>query len=64
MFFTYRRVQFGQMIGCENQECPYEWFHNACVGFAEDFIPPEDMIWYCSECSERMQQQAQPVDIV
>jgi hypothetical protein len=22
----------GEMVACENSECPYEWFHFQCVG--------------------------------
>lgn len=26
---------FGQMVGCDGDKCPREWFHLACVGLAE-----------------------------
>ncbi|CAH3152588.1 unnamed protein product, partial [Pocillopora meandrina] len=26
------QVSFGEMIGCDNEECPIEWFHFQCVG--------------------------------
>ncbi|CAI8048014.1 Inhibitor of growth protein 4 [Geodia barretti] len=26
------QVSFGEMIGCDNPECPIEWFHFQCVG--------------------------------
>nr|XP_033814133.1 inhibitor of growth protein 5 [Geotrypetes seraphini] len=25
------QVSYGEMIGCDNQDCPIEWFHFACV---------------------------------
>ncbi|KAK3736156.1 hypothetical protein QZH41_015549 [Actinostola sp. cb2023] len=27
-----KQVSFGEMIGCDNDECPIEWFHFQCVG--------------------------------
>ncbi|GAA5883084.1 hypothetical protein JCM16303_006082 [Sporobolomyces ruberrimus] len=40
------RVAFGEMIGCENEECPREWFHLECVGMER---PPAGE-WWCREC--------------
>lgn len=42
-----QRVSFGEMVGCENPKCPYEWFHLVCVSLKE---APKDHIWYCPEC--------------
>jgi hypothetical protein len=41
-------VTYGNMIGCENDQCPYEWFHFKCVGLKKP--PPESALWYCPEC--------------
>jgi inhibitor of growth protein 3 len=41
-------VSYGDMVGCENDQCPYEWFHLKCVGLKEP--PPESAVWYCPEC--------------
>lgn len=30
-----QRVSFGDMIGCDNDECKYGWFHLACLGLSE-----------------------------
>lgn len=27
-----RQISFGEMVGCDNPECPIEWFHFECVG--------------------------------
>jgi hypothetical protein len=43
-----RAVAYGDMVGCENDRCPYEWFHLMCVGLKEP--PPETAVWYCPEC--------------
>ncbi|KAI8807462.1 hypothetical protein BJ742DRAFT_317247 [Cladochytrium replicatum] len=41
-----RQVSFGQMIGCDNEGCPIEWFHLRCVGLTQ---PPKGH-WYCPRC--------------
>ncbi|PIO13456.1 hypothetical protein AB205_0131310, partial [Aquarana catesbeiana] len=29
------QVSYGEMVGCDNQDCPIEWFHYGCVGLSE-----------------------------
>ena len=43
-----RTLSYGQMVGCENGQCPYEWFHFECVGLKEP--PSKSVVWYCPEC--------------
>ena len=43
-----QQVSFGQMIGCDNNECPVEWFHFGCVGLS---AKPKGK-WYCPNCSK------------
>ncbi|KAK4705789.1 hypothetical protein P7C70_g403, partial [Phenoliferia sp. Uapishka_3] len=40
------QVSYGEMIGCENDDCAREWFHLGCVGLEK--TPSGD--WYCSDC--------------
>jgi hypothetical protein len=40
------QVSYGEMIGCDNQDCPIEWFHFACVGLT---TKPKGK-WYCPRC--------------
>jgi hypothetical protein len=42
-----QRVSFGEMVGCDNPECPREWFHYECVGLSAS---PKGK-WLCPECS-------------
>ena len=42
-----RRVSFGEMIACDNDDCPIEWFHYGCVGFTDNKIPSS---WRCPKC--------------
>lgn len=43
-----QRVSFGEMIGCDNDECKYEWFHWSCVGITSP--PRDDEVWFCPDC--------------
>jgi inhibitor of growth protein 4 len=40
------QVSYGQMIACDNPECPIEWFHIVCMGL--NSIPKGK--WYCPKC--------------
>lgn len=48
-----RQVSFGNMVACDNDECPYEWFHWDCVGLVE---PPQGT-WYCPTCTKAMKEK-------
>jgi hypothetical protein len=41
-----QRVDFGDMIACDNDNCPYQWFYWDCVGIKEE--PLGD--WLCPHC--------------
>lgn len=41
------QVSYGEMIGCDNPDCPIEWFHFNCVGLS---AKPKGK-WFCSKCS-------------
>ncbi|XP_076015230.1 inhibitor of growth protein 1 [Genypterus blacodes] len=40
------QVSYGEMIGCDNNECPIEWFHFSCVGLHHK---PKGK-WFCPKC--------------
>ncbi|KAI0883517.1 uncharacterized protein GGS22DRAFT_31894 [Annulohypoxylon maeteangense] len=46
-YCTCRRKESGTMIACDNDACPYEWFHWKCVGLKSK---PRGK-WLCPECS-------------
>jgi chromatin modification-related protein YNG2 len=48
-----QRVSFGEMVGCDNDDCKFEWFHYECVGLKE---PPKGK-WYCPDCTERLKKE-------
>jgi hypothetical protein len=47
------QVSFGEMIGCDNDECPIEWFHFQCVGLTSK---PKGK-WYCPQCSSEREKK-------
>jgi hypothetical protein len=50
------RVSFGEMVGCDNEDCEIEWFHYDCVGLTEK--PPEGTQWFCPQCTAIMAQKS------
>lgn len=47
-----QNVSFGDMVACDNDNCPYEWFHWSCVGLKSE----PNGAWYCPVCSEKMKK--------
>lgn len=39
----------GDMVGCDNHNCPRQWFHFECVGLAS---APKSKHWYCDDCRD------------
>ncbi|KAJ9099375.1 hypothetical protein QFC20_005728 [Naganishia adeliensis] len=37
----------GEMIGCDNETCRFEWFHVKCMKLDPDKLPEH---WFCPEC--------------
>ena len=37
----------GDMVACDNDDCPRQWFHIECLGLKT--VPQSDR-WFCSEC--------------
>lgn len=46
------RISFGEMIACDNDRCPLEWFHFECVGLTE--LPRRTQKWFCPICRKKM----------
>ncbi|KAI0156517.1 hypothetical protein GGR57DRAFT_84047 [Xylariaceae sp. FL1272] len=45
-------VSYGEMVACDADDCPREWFHLDCVGLKA--APPDNMTWYCDNCKDRI----------
>ena len=43
-------VSYGEMVGCDHDECSREWFHLACVGLR---VAPEGQ-WFCEDCKAKL----------
>jgi len=41
-----QQVSYGEMIGCDNTDCPIEWFHFGCMQLT---TKPKGK-WYCPKC--------------
>jgi len=48
-----QQVSYGEMIGCDNQDCPIEWFHFPCMALT---IKPKGK-WYCPKCLPMFKKQ-------
>lgn len=46
------QVSFGEMVGCDGDDCKREWFHLPCIGFKN---PPKGK-WYCDDCIVKMKK--------
>lgn len=58
-YCTCNQVSYGEMVGCDNQKCPIEWFHYGCVGIKE----PPNGNWFCPLCrSMQKKQESDPAD--
>ncbi|GAA49965.1 inhibitor of growth protein 4 [Clonorchis sinensis] len=42
-----QQVSYGEMVACDNHDCPIEWFHFDCVGLVNK---PRGK-WYCPQCT-------------
>lgn len=63
-------VSYGEMVGCDDESCPREWFHLSCVGLTKapnkngECSPCGNEIrplmaaakWYCDECKDKMKR--------
>ena len=47
------QVSYGEMVGCDNDKCPIEWFHYGCVGLTE---APKGK-WFCPQCTQTMRRR-------
>ncbi|KAK3940085.1 hypothetical protein QBC46DRAFT_136488 [Diplogelasinospora grovesii] len=48
-----QNVSFGDMVACDNDDCPFEWFHWSCVGLKSE----PNGTWYCPVCTENMKKK-------
>lgn len=54
VYCSCRGVSSGSMVGCDSEDCQFEWFHLACVGLTEQDQPKDDEKWWCADCRARL----------
>jgi len=47
-----QKVSYGDMVACDNDKCPYEWFHWTCVGLKSEPVGT----WICPVCTKNMKK--------
>lgn len=55
-----KQVSYGEMVGCDREDCPRQWFHFQCVGLTE--APPPGDVWLCPTCREGENNKARLED--
>lgn len=50
LYCTCQKISSGDMVACDNDDCPFEWFHWACVGVKEE---PKGA-WFCDLCRAKL----------
>jgi len=48
-----QQVSYGEMIGCDNADCPIEWFHFGCMNLT---TKPKGK-WYCPKCINQFKKK-------
>jgi len=48
-----RKISYGNMVACDNDDCEIEWFHFACVGLE---VKPRGK-WFCADCRKKMKKK-------
>lgn len=42
-----RRCSIDDMVQCDNDDCPIQWYHMACVNMTMANVPN---VWFCRRC--------------
>ena len=53
-----REGEHGQMAGCNNEQCPYQWFHLNCLKLK---AIPKSKTWYYPESQKRCKGKSMQV---
>jgi len=54
-YCTCHSVSYGNMVACDNNGCPFEWFHWNCVGLKSEPVG----LWICPVCTRSMKKPGQ-----
>ena len=50
----------GTMVGCDNPECVYEWFHLECLKLS---YTPKGRYWYCPDCRRLLRNNCKMIKL-
>lgn len=45
-----QKGEHGKMVGCDNNDCVYQWFHLECLKLK---ALPRSSKWYCPDCRKK-----------
>ncbi|KAI4195103.1 MAG: hypothetical protein LQ346_003527 [Caloplaca aetnensis] len=48
------QISYGEMVACDMEKCPREWFHLDCLGWNK--APKGTAKWFCDECKENLKK--------
>jgi len=51
----------GVMVACDNENCPYEWFHLDCTDLTK--APEEKDKWFCRECEPKVSRSGRVITV-
>jgi hypothetical protein len=56
LYCVCRQVSYGEMIGCDDPDCEFEWFHLKCVKLSK---LPSGGSWLCPVCTAQRRAKAE-----
>ena len=59
VYYYCQGPESGDMIGCDNVLCPYQWFHFECLQLD---APPRKKTWYCPDCRKLQKEKKKRTD--
>ncbi|XP_025197181.1 inhibitor of growth protein 1-like [Melanaphis sacchari] len=54
------KISYGDMVCCDNDLCPFEWFHFGCVSLRKK---PKGK-WYCPRCRGTNSKTMKPIEVI
>lgn len=58
------QISFGTMVGCDNDDCKYEWFHVECLQSIGINVRSAEDVRMCSHLAVSMEFHAFHVSVV
>ena len=55
-----KQGEYGEMVGCDNTSCKYQWFHLDCLKLKS---LPKSSKWYCPDCRKRHRNKSKSLPL-